>query len=250
MAVPAPGGALSGVQVIVPAHVLSAFQLEDAAGETLPRAWGGSARYGRVVISRASETSAWSGKVREKMVPPEVALRVSRPVRATDGRLIVGGFKASEFVSGRPRARIDELMAAACAYDEAMAGFTAPAVARNEVVTRADHEVWKGYEPRAGDVVAHLVFGAHVLFDGDAPPALTELAPSTALRPRGYTAALVMVDGLLAGAVDNAVVDRWAHIQGLRELAKRALAQREATYSGADTNVSANFERVRAIVSS
>lgn len=251
VAVPAPGGvvAVVGVSVIVPAHVLSAFQLDGVSGEPLGRAWGRGARFGRVVLSRATETSAWSGKVREKMAPQPVLLRVSHPVRSTDGRLVVGGYTAGEFVAGRTRARIDELMAAALAYDDAVRGVAAPPSLRDDVNGRADRAVWQGYEPAPDDVVAHLDFGARVLFDGDAPPALTELSPSAGLRPRGYTAALVMVDGLLAGAVDNAVVDRWAHVPGLRALAKRALEYREAAGPELEANTGSNLERVRAVVS-
>lgn len=235
---------------VIPAHVLSAFQLDGIEGRPLGGAWEFGTRFGRVVVAEAGDTSAWSGKAREKIGGgPRGLLRVARPVRATDGRLIVGGFRADEFAEGEARARIDETIAAALRYDDAAADIPAPPAQRSGVRAAADRAVWRGFTPDSGDVVAHLDFLSHTLYDGDLPPFLTSILPSVDLRPRGYTAALVMVDGLLAGAVDNAVVDRWAHVPGIRELAAKALEYRQECADGTDSNAGANFARVAGIVS-
>lgn len=209
----------------IPEHVLSAFQLDGKTGVPTSVAWDHGTRFGRVVLAPAGATAAWSGKVRER-VSGAHGVRISRPVRATDGRLVVGGFTANEYVEGEVLARIDEAIATALHYDEALVGTQPPAVERTDPWAEADRTTWQGYQPESDAVVAHLNFLPRLVFSGDATPALTDLAPSVGLRPRGYTAALVMVDGLLAGAVDAAVVDRWDHIPGFRGLAQRALTYR------------------------
>ncbi len=210
----------------IPEHVLSAFQLDGEAGVPTGPAWDDGTRFGRVVLAPAGATAAWSGKVRERASAAAEGVRISRPVRATDGRLVVGGFRASEFVEGEVLARIDEAIAAALRYDDALAGSQPPAVERQDPWAEVDRAIWQGYQPEADAVVAHLNFLSCLVFSGDAAPTLTDLVPSVGLRPRGFSAALVMVDGLLAGAVDAAVVDRWDHIPGFRGLAQRALTYR------------------------
>lgn len=234
----------------IPEHVLSAFQLDGRVGLPLGAAWDNGVRYGRVVVSQASATAAWSGKARERAGEFSPGIGVSRPVRATDGRLVVGGFKASEFVDGRVLARIDETVAAALRFDDAMDGIDAPSASRADAFDSAERAVWRGYTPQAGDVVAHTDFASCLLFAGDAVPTLTDLVPSAGKRPRGYTAALVIVDGLMAGAVDAAVLDRWAHVAGLRELARRALEYRVACAKANDSNISAIAERVQETLAS
>lgn len=239
-----------------PSHVLSAFQVDGVTAAPVSGAWGDAVRYGRTVVSRADATSAWSGKVREK-IAPVAGLRIARPVRATDGRLIVGGFKADEFSGGEALGRIDACVAAALLYDEAVAGFAPPPIntdpegfAGGAPWVRADQRVWRGYVPMDGDVVAHLDFLACLLFDHDAEPTLTDIVPSADMRPRGFTAALVMVDGLLADAVDDAVVERWAHIPGVRGLARRALEFRKETATPrGGSNMDSIFERAARVVS-
>lgn len=232
----------------IPGHVLSAFQLDGHAGTPLGPAWDNGVRFGRVVVSRAAPTAAWSGKARDRAGEFGHGIAVSRPVRATDGRLVVGGFKAGEFVEGRPFSRIDEAVSAALRYDDAMDGIDAPAVDRDDVFAAAERAVWDGYSEEPGDVVAHVDFASCLLFAGDAAPTLTDLVPSAGKRPRGFTAALVIVDGLLSGTVDEAVLDRWAHVPGLRALANRALEYRLACAKSAGSGVRSIAERVQTIL--
>ena len=232
----------------IPQHVLSAFQLDGRVGVPLGPVWDNGVRYGRVVVSPASATAAWSGKARERVGEFGPGLAVSRPVRATDGRLVVGGFKANEFVEGRVLSRIDETVAAALRYDEAMSGIDAPSAGRADEFESAERAVWQGYTPQPDDVVAHTDFASCLLFAGDAVPTLADLVPSAGSRPRGYTAALVIVDGLMAGAVDAAVLDRWAHVAGLRGLAARALEYRVACANVGRSDVRSIVERVQEVL--
>ena len=82
------------------------------------------------------------------------------------------------------------------------------------------------------------------------PPLMTDIAPTAELRPVGYTAALVVVDGLLAKAVDERVLSRWAHIANLPALALRALEYREILDSHQGSNKRSEIARVRSLLMS
>lgn len=230
----------------IPDHVLAAFQLEGDTPAATGPAWGNGARFGRVVVSRAVPTAAWSAKVRERLSVP--GLRVSRPVRATDGRFVVGGFAASDFAEGEVSSRVDEVIAAALAFDEALAGVPAPSVDRTDRWAEADRAAWRGAEMPAAARPAHADFFYSCLFSGTLPPLLTDIAPTAEPRPAGYTAALALVDGLLAHAVDERVVARWAHIPDLPELAGRALDYREILDAHEVSNMSSEIARVRSLL--
>lgn len=233
----------------IPQHVLAAFQLEGVGEPTSP-AWDNGLRYGRVVVAPAGTAAAWSGKVRERLAGTVDGLRFSRPVRSTDGRLVVGGFVASEFAEGAPAARVDEAVAGALLFDAALERIEPPAApTQPDAWAEADRDVWASERWDGEHVVAHLDFLASCLFDGSLPPTLASITPSWEPRPRGFTAALVIVDGLLAGAVDPGVMRRWAHIPHLRELAAKALEFRELAVAGAHSNSRSNFVRVSEIVS-
>lgn len=239
---------------MVPEHVLRAFQL-DGPGEAVPTAWGAGRRFGKVVVAPAGATSVWSGKVREKLAGSIDGVRIARPVRATDGRLVVGGFAANEFVEGSPQARVDEVVGASLLIDASLATTrtqppTIPAGASGAALQEADRAVWAGEDMPVEGVVAHLTLLRRCLFDGYEPVLVADFEPSLGLRPRGYTAALAIVDGLLAGAVDDRILARWAHVPHLDWLAVKALELREASVAAMDANMRTNFRRVAAIVSS
>ncbi|SDM14680.1 TIGR02569 family protein [Corynebacterium mycetoides] len=233
---------------MIPEHVLAAFQLDGLTPVQVGAPWDHGARFERVVVAPATSTSAWSAKVRERFSSP--GLLVARPVRATDGRVVVGGFKANDFMEGAPAARADEAIAAALAFDTAMADVAPPAVERTDVWAEADRAAWDdwtGSPEQSATGVAHLDFLACCVFSGALPPVLTDIVPSVEPRPLGYTAALALVDALLNNAVDDRVVSRWAHIPDLSSLAGRAVDFREALDDTlpAKSNNSANFARVR-----
>lgn len=228
---------------MIPGHVLAAFQLEGA-GEPTSAPWDYGRRFGSVVVAPASPTAAWSGKVREKLGDSLPGLHVARPVRSTDGRLVVGGFCANEFSPGAPAARVDEAVAGALLLDDALAPFPAPPTSRADVWAEAERATWRGFEADSNGqdlVTAHVDFLACCLFSGKDVPVLSALVPSVEPRPRGYTAAQVMVDGLLADAVDARALDRWAHIPDLHFLAERALEYRKITAQATGLNISSRI---------
>lgn len=233
---------------VVPGHVASAFQAEPAHPQALGPAWDNGVLIGNTVFAQATSTSAWAAKVREKIAVDGV--RVSRPVRATDGRFVVGGFKASDFIEGDTARRVDETIAAALRFDDAAAACEAPPSNRDDQWARADAAAWEGAEVSGPVQVCHADFLACTIYSGTMPPALTDIVPTSQLRPHGYTAALVLVDALIARAVDDAVVDRWAHIPNIGELTERALRYREILVRDQSSNVRSSVGRVRSILMS
>ncbi len=235
----------------IPGHVLTSFQADDSHPSPLGPEWGNGTRFGRMVIAEAPAHATWSSKLREKVTVPGV--RVVRPVRTTDGRFTVAGYRASDFVEGEPGHRVDEAIAAALRFDEAVAYFPAPALDRDDAWVRADRAVWAAHpEYVKGGQLSHADFFGCCIFDGSLPPALTDIVPAEGPRPHGYSAALTLIDGLLADAVDDAVLNRWSHIPDLLFLCERALEYRTslAMTFGAEANVSSNIDRVGSLLMS
>ena len=235
----------------IPGHVLTSFQADDSHPSPLGPEWGNGTRFGRMVIAEAPAHATWSPKLREKVTVPGV--RVVRPVRTTDGRFTVAGYRASDFVEGEPGHRVDEAIAAALRFDEAVAYFPAPALDRDDAWVRADRAVWAAHpEYVKGGQLSHADFFGCCIFDGSLPPALTDIVPAEGPRPHGYSAALTLIDGLLADAVDDAVLNRWSHIPDLLFLCERALEYRTslAMTFGAEANVSSNIDRVGSLLMS
>src|SRR5699024_9003253 len=92
-------------------QVLSAFNASMSQPEKMSVAWGYGWRRSDVVFERATDIAAWSAKLRLKLDVP--GARVVRPMRATDGRFVVGGWKATHHVPGELSKRVDETAALA-----------------------------------------------------------------------------------------------------------------------------------------
>ncbi|MCQ4626012.1 hypothetical protein KBX18_10720 [Corynebacterium sp. CCUG 69979] len=231
----------------IPGHVLTSFQVDDARPEPLGNEWGNGVRYGRIVISSAPAHAAWSSKLREKVTVP--GLRIARPVRTTDGRFTLAGFRATDFIEGQPGPRIDEAIAAALRFDDAVAYFPAPAIQRDDAWARAERAAWSSAPGAAvkGGQLTHADFLACCLFSGSLAPALSDIVPSAEPRPHGYTAALTLIDGLLAGAVDDHVLSRWSHIPDLFFLCERALEYRAILAAGNPHVAAAQTERIERV---
>lgn len=248
----------------LPEHVQSGFHVEPGTPEPAGAAWDHGWRVGPVVFSRAvsADQAAWSAKTREKLRIP--GLRVARPIRATDGRYVVSGWRASNHIDGAPSRRVDEVVHAALRLDDALSEVDIPAFARSsgeDPFTRADREAWGSADPGVNDLagklfalmlpvtapdqVCHADLLATTLFAGYQAPAVTDLV--AVAHPHGYSAALVMIDGLLAGAVDTGILDRFDHLPALDQLLLRALTYRVLVHEyhpEAVSNMIADLERV------
>ncbi len=205
---------------------------DQASPEHLGYAWDYGWLVGQVVYSQAASYAAWSAKVREKLIVPGV--RVARPVLATNGRHTVGGWKATQFIEGSPSRRVDEAAQLAGRVERALEEVTFPAPRnRDDVFARAEHAAWaedgECYAALPADaplVTGHADLLGTLLFKGVNPPALVDVVPTAAPRPRGYTAALAIVDGLINEAVDVGICDRFGYIPHLDQLLLRAAAYR------------------------
>ena len=110
-----------------PDHVLAAFGLSGVRPVPLGSSWEGGWRCGEVVLSMVAEhaRAGWSAKVRETLFVDGV--RLARPVRSTDGRYVVAGWRADTFVTGTPEPRHDEVVSAAVRLHEACLLYTSDA---------------------------------------------------------------------------------------------------------------------------
>lgn len=246
----------------VPEHVLQAFQIRPADAQPLGLAWDYGWRYNNVVLSPVaqSDQGAWSAKVREKLQVS--GMRVVRPVRAADGRFVNSSWRASQYVSGELELRADELIVAALRFDEACADLEVPDFlfdAPSDIFAAAQQSAWKadadipqqivemmGLQPthprqslgvelipriarlcrpiEASNQICHSDFSGTVLFDRNQAPALVDIVP--VVRCAGYSAAVVAVDALIAGAVDLGVLQRFAGVAHFEQLVLRALLYR------------------------
>ncbi len=106
--------------------MLAAFGLTGVQPVALGSSWEGGWRCGEVVLSMVADhaRAAWSAKVRETLFVDGV--RLARPVRSTDGRYVVAGWRADTFVAGTPEPRHDEVVSAAVRLHEATAKLERP----------------------------------------------------------------------------------------------------------------------------
>ena len=212
-------------------QVLSAFNASMTQPEKMSSAWDYGWRVDDVVFARATDTAPWSAKLRLKLDIP--GARVVRPMRSTDGRFVVGGWKANHHVAGSLSKRVDETAALALSWDEEMGTRDDSAPQRDDVFSRAEMLAWEetgeGYQDlpkNLATVIGHADLLATTIYSGSNAPVIVDVIPTAALRPKGYSAALVIIDGLIAGACDDGICDRFAHVPGIDQLLLRAVAYR------------------------
>ncbi|MEY8578947.1 hypothetical protein AALI21_11670 [Corynebacteriaceae bacterium 6-324] len=212
-------------------QVLSAFNASVTQPEKMSSAWDYGWRVGDVVFARATDTAPWSAKLRLKLDIP--GARVVRPMRSTDGRFVVGGWKANHHVAGSLSKRVDETAALALRWDEEMGTRDDSAPQRDDVFSRAEMLAWEetgeGYQDlpkNLATVIGHADLLATTIYSGANAPVIVDVIPTAAPRPKGYSAALVIIDGLIAGACDDGICDRFAHVPGIDQLLLRAVAYR------------------------
>lgn len=242
--------------------VLYAFHA-PIKGQTAPEhmgyAWDNGWRYGDVVYAQAAPYAGWSAKVRDKLAVP--GARVARPVLATNGRYIVGGWKATHVVEGQLTRRIDETAQLGLRVERAIAaaGVELPGK-RDDIFARAEEAAWaetgEGYVDvpaweGAPRVTGHADLLGTTLYQGANPPAIVDVIPTAAPRPYGYTTALVIVDGLINEAVDAGICDRFGYIEGMDQLLLRAVAYRRHVnnlHPGAKSTTRSRIEDVESLL--
>lgn len=251
-----------------PDHVRATFGLDRA--DVVPRP-GGGWRIGEVVMTLVPDhaRAAWSAAVREELVVD--GIRVARPVRATDGRYVVAGWRADTYIAGTPESRHDELVQLSWRLHEATAPLErprfilqtpAPPHSEVDIFTVADRAAWEDQplktarlaglsEPtdREGahsvDVLRQLaslrrpVSSPNQVVHGDlfgtvlfAGAAAPGLTDITPYwRPAGWAAAVVVVDSIAWGGADEGLIGRWADTPEWPQMLLRATMFRLAVHA-------------------
>jgi len=121
-----------------PLHVRAAFGAKEIEPELLDA--GPQWRCGEIVLRPITNPAeaTWVAQTLGDLQVPE--LRIGRPVRASDGRWVVGGWAAFHHVEGRPEPRYDEVVAASLRLHKATADLKVPRFlsARVDVFAIAD----------------------------------------------------------------------------------------------------------------
>lgn len=254
-----------------PEHVLTAFGLHDVRPAPLGAGWGGGWKCGEVVLSLVADNAraAWSAKVRETLFVD--GIRLARPVRSTDGRYVVSGWRADTFVAGSPEPRHDEVVSAAVRLHEATAKLERPRFLTQppsvpwsevDVFVAADRAAWeeppfKSLQPgtrvapgspdaqRAVDLINQLAGlrkptkTPNQLVHGDlygtvlfAGAAPPGITDITPYwRPAAWAAAVAVVDALSWGEADEGLIERWDALPEWRQMLLRALIFRLAVHA-------------------
>ena len=254
-----------------PEHVLAAFGLSGVPPILLGASWEGGWRCGEVVLSMVAENAraAWSARVRETLFVDGV--RLARPVRSTDGRYVVSGWRADAFVAGHPEPRHDEVVSAAVRLHEATGKLERPRFltqgptvpwADVDVFIAADRAAWEERPlqsvpagARAGSPTAdgqrsvelinqlaglrRPTKSPNQLVDGDlygtvlfAGAAAPGITDITPYwRPSSWAAGVVVVDALSWGDADEGLIDRWNALPEWPQMLLRALMFRLAVHA-------------------
>lgn len=254
-----------------PDHVLSAFGLAGVKPAYLGASWEGGWRCGEVVLSLVADNAraAWSARVRETLFVDGV--RLARPVRSTDGRYVVSGWRADTFVAGTPEPRHDEVVSAAVRLHEATGKLERPRFLTQgptapwgdvDIFIAADRAAWEErplssvppgarVAPAAADAERSVELLSQLatlrkptkspnqLVHGDLYG--TVLFVGTAApgitditpywRPASWAAGVVVIDALSWGEADDGLIERWNALPEWPQMLLRALMFRLAVHA-------------------
>ena len=249
---------------------MTAFGVKGGAPEPLGDGWDSGWRSGEIVLSQISDhaRAAWSANTRESLFVD--GLRLARPVRSTDGRYVVAGWRADTFVEGSPEPRHDEVVSAAVRLHEATAKLERPRFLTQapvppwtdvDVFTAADRVVWDErllkslplgapeieatpHRQEARELLEHLAAlrtptkSTSQLVHGDlygtvlfAGAAAPGITDITPYwRPAAWAAGVVVVDALSWGNADDGLIERWEDFSEWPQMLLRALMFRLAVH--------------------
>ncbi len=229
-------------------RVLDAFSLTEPPVR-LVGGQGETWRSGGVVLKRADAESAWRAEVLSAL-PVSGEFRVPRPVRAGDGAWVAFGWEASELLVGATDVRRqDEVLTAAGAFHEAVAGLPKPEFidTRSDPWADGDRVAWReqsvdgspAYVDLVGplvdawrpvDLEAQVVHGdlpGNVMFADSLPPAIIDWP--VYWRPPSWAAAVAVADALCWYGAEPELAARWAQLPEWGQMLVRALIYRMTT---------------------
>jgi uncharacterized protein (TIGR02569 family) len=248
-------------------EVLAAFGA-SAGPVPLPGGQGTTWRAGQIVLKPAGEprVARWTADLYRALADrPRSGFRVPRPVRSATGDWMAGEQTGSAWVAwqllpGEPAdwAGVSpcwsRLIAASGAFHAALAGRPAPPWLGRDGSpwTVADQVAWGDRDPgsilasapaplrgqlrrllaalrpvRLPSQLIHGDLGGNVLFAEGEPPAVIDFSPYW--RPAGLALAVAVVDALLWGGADPAILGELAGQPELDQLLARALVGRLVT---------------------
>ena len=234
-----------------PAAVLRAFGADshDVTG-LRGRAW----RAGPVVLKPAHAPRAWlewEERFCDRVV--DVGFRLQRLVRADDGRIVVDGWIARNFLPGAHpvgswQTRMDVGLELLRAFGEATPLVPPmPAIPRADAWATADRMAWEELRipaPAMADAaVAELAGGrrpvheppqvvhgdltGNILFHPELPPAVIDMSPY--YRPVGFAAGVIVADAVIWHGADLGLARRLIELPDGRECLIRAMLFRHLT---------------------
>ena len=250
---------------------MATFGLKGGVPERLGDGWDGGWRCGEIVLSLVADNAraAWSAKVRETLFIDGV--RLARPVRSTDGRYVVSGWRADTYVSGLPEARHDEVISVGVRLHDATSELERPRFLTQapvppwtdvDVFAVADRAAWedrplqalppgfpvlRGSEDRerAVELITQLAGlrkptrSPSQLVHGDLYGTVLftgSAAPGITditpyWRPASWAAGVAVVDALSWGDADDGLIDRWDGLPEWPQMLLRALMFRLAVHT-------------------
>lgn len=240
---------MNGSSGPVPPAVLAAFALEETP-KFLPGGQGKTWRSGNAVLkpSDNAEEAAWTASVFVTIGGP--GFRVPRPVAAVDGRYVVDGWVAWQWLEGEPAGpnggRWPETIEACRAFHSALVGIPCPDFLdqRSDPWSEADRIAWSEAPldvagPFAGPArrlaellqpihhapqVIHGDFTANVLFANGVPPAVIDFSPYW--RAPEFAIAVIVTDALTWGGADRSILDLVGDVPEFPQLFVRATLRR------------------------
>jgi uncharacterized protein (TIGR02569 family) len=195
---------------------------------------------------------------------------LARPVRSTDGRYVVSGWRADTFVAGAPEPRHDEVVSAAVRLHEATAKLERPRFLSQpptapwsevDVFIAADRAAWEERPLQSVPSAARMpappdgqrsitlinqlaglrkpTRSPSQLVHGDlygtvlfAGSAAPGITDITPYwRPASWAAGVVVVDALSWGEADDALIERWSSLPEWPQMLLRALIFRLAIHA-------------------
>jgi uncharacterized protein (TIGR02569 family) len=235
-----------------PMHVRSAFGVRDVPVAPLHTTAMPAWRCGEVLIRPVRDTAlaSWSSGVLDTLAAD--GLRIARPLRGSDGRWVVCGFSACQYIAGSAEPRYHDMVAASLRLHAATASVRRPRLLddRDDLIARADAAAWgerairlapdtggalfsrlaeRRQQLRLASQVVHGDLFGTLLFDGDQPPGLLDLVPFW--RPVEWAAAVIVIDALAWGGASEDLVDQWAHLEAWPQSLLRALLFRLALHA-------------------
>jgi len=255
-----------------PEYVRAAFGAPEGEPDPMNR---GVWRCGGVIFKPVASPAeaAWVAQALDGLQVEGV--RLSRPLRSSDGRWVVSGWGATRYLYGRVEPRHDEVVAVGQRLHAATADLARPAFLEDRSgsdagYAAADAAAWGDQDPelpperggRSFDQLAaarrpvglkdQLVHGdlfGNVLFAGSALPAVIDFTPYW--HPAEWAAAVVVVDALAWGGADPGLLQRWSSLDEWPQVLLRALLFRivlHARHPRATEQSLAGLQRATALV--